>query len=74
MDCGTLTNPANGQISHSGRTTFGQTAAYSCDTGYNLVRWETVLAHQATGVWPRNAPTCHRMLLLKLEQYHVHTM
>ena len=37
VDCGTLTNPVNGQVSHPGGTTFGQTATYSCNTGYNLV-------------------------------------
>ena len=36
MDCDTLSDPANGQVSHS-RTTLGQTATYSCNTGYNLV-------------------------------------
>ena len=28
VDCGTLTNPVNGQVSHSGGTTFEQTATY----------------------------------------------
>ena len=37
VDCSALTNPANGQVSHPDGTTFGQTATYSCNTGYNLV-------------------------------------
>ena len=41
MDCDSLTDPTNGQVSHS-RTTLGQTATYSCNTGYNLM--VTVLA------------------------------
>ena len=72
VDCGTLTNPTNGQVSHTGRTTFGQTATYSCDTGYILVGDNTRTC-QATGVWSRSEPTCQSMLyqLLKLECYVV---
>ena len=35
MDCGNLTDPANGQVNHTAGTTFRQTAIYSCDI--NLV-------------------------------------
>ena len=66
VDCGTLNNPANGQVSHTGRTTYRQTATYSCDTGYNLVGVSTRTC-QATGVWSGSVPTCQGMLLLKLE-------
>ena len=65
VDCGTLTNPANGLVSYSGRTTFRQIANYSCNTGYNLVGGSTRTC-QATGRWSGSAPTCQRMLL-KLE-------
>ena len=34
-DCGTLSNPAKGHVSHTG-TTYGKTATYSCNTGYDL--------------------------------------
>ena len=61
VDCGTLTNPTNGQVSHTGRTTFGQTATYSCDTGYILVGGNTRMC-QATGVWSGSSPTCQSML------------
>ena len=64
MDCGTLTNPANGQVSHTAGTTFGQTANYSCNTGYNLVGGSSRTC-QATGVWSASVPTCHRRLLFK---------
>ena len=58
MDCDTLTDPANGQVSHP-RTTLGQTATYSCNTGYNLVGDSTRMC-QAMG-WSGSAPTCQGM-------------
>ena len=57
VDCGTLTNPANGQVTYTAGTLFGQTATYSCDSGYNLVG-ESVCTCQATGVWSGSVPTC----------------
>ena len=63
MDCGTLSNPENGQVSHTGRTTFKQTATYCCNTGYNLVG-NSIRTCLAIGVWSGCAPTCQRMLLL----------
>ena len=71
MDCATLTNPANGQVSHNAGTTFGQIATYSCNTGYNLVGGST-RSCQATGAWSRSAPTCQRMSLLMFEQYQLY--
>ena len=68
MDCSTLTEPANGQVSHTAGTTFGETATYSCDTGYNLVGDNTRTCG-ATGVWSGCAPTCQGMLLLEMEYY-----
>ena len=59
VDCGNLTDPANGQVNTSG-TTFGQTATYSCNTGYNLVG-DSSHTCQATGVWSGSAPTCQSM-------------
>ena len=55
--CGTLTNPVNGQVSDTAGTTFGQTATYSCSTGFNLVGDNTRTC-QATGMWSGSAPTC----------------
>ena len=57
VDCGTLTNPANGQVTYTAGTLFGQTATYSCDSGYNLVG-VSVRTCQATGVWSGSVPTC----------------
>ena len=62
VNCGILANPANGQVTHTGGTTFGQTATYSCNTGYNLVGDNTRTC-QATGVWSGNTPTCQGVLL-----------
>ena len=66
MDCGTLTNPANGSVNHHAGATFGQTANYSCNIGYNLVGGSTRIC-QATRTWSGSAPTCQRMLLLNLD-------
>ena len=57
VDCGTLNAPANGQVSHTAGTTFGQTATYSCDTGYKLEGDSTRMC-QATEVWSGSAPIC----------------
>ena len=59
-ECGTLTNPTNGQVNHTAGTTEGRTATYSCNTGYNLVGDITRMC-QATGLWSRSEPTCRRM-------------
>ena len=60
VNCGTLSNPANGQVNHTAGTTLGQTATYSCNTGYNLVGDNTRTC-QATGTWSGSAPTCQCM-------------
>ena len=62
MDCGSLTDPANGQVDLTSGTTFNQTATYSCNTGYNLVG-DSTRTCQATGVWSGSAPTCQGVLL-----------
>ena len=72
VDCGTLTNPANSQVSYTGRTTFGQTATYSCDAGYSLVGNST---RTCQGVWSGTEPTCHSVLLsFNYYVYNVHTV
>ena len=63
VDCGTLPNPANGQVSHTTGTTFGQTATYNCNTGYNLVG-DSTRTCQDTGQWGGSAPNCQRKLVL----------
>ena len=62
VDCDTLSDPANGQVRPTG-TTFGETAIYSCNTGYNLVG-DNNRTCQATGEWSGSEPTCERKLLL----------
>ena len=66
VNCGTLTNPTNGHVSHTAGTTFGRRATYRCNTGYNLVGGSTRTC-QATGGWSGSAPTCQCMLLFNLE-------
>ena len=66
VDCGTLTNPANGQVIHTGGTTFGETATYSCNTGYRLVG-SSIRTCLVTRGWSGSIPTCQCMLLFTLE-------
>ena len=61
VDCGNLTHPANGSVNHTAGT-FGQTATYICNTGYNLVG-DSIRTCQATGNWSGSVPTCEGMLL-----------
>ena len=62
VDCGSLTNPANGQVSHTAGTKFGEIAIYSCEPGYNLVG-DSTRTCQATGEWSGSEPTCQGVLL-----------
>ena len=71
VECGTLTNPTNGQVTYTGRTTFGQTATYSCNRGYNLVGDNTRTC-QANGVWSGSIPICQGMLLGHACMFTVH--
>ena len=61
INCGNLTDPANGQVTRTAGTTFGQTATYSCNTGYNLVG-SINRTCQSTGVWSGSVPTCQGVL------------
>ena len=63
VDCGNLTDPANGNVTHTTGTDVGQTATYRCDTGYNLVGDRTRTC-QARGNWSGNAPTCQGMFIM----------
>ena len=55
-DCGALSYPVNGAVDTSSGTTYGAQAAYSCDTGYNLLG-NSQTSCQANGDW-ETAPTC----------------
>ena len=72
MNCSTLSNQANGQVSHTAGTTFGQTATYSCDTGYNLVGDSNRIC-QATGEWSGRAPTCQGIMISMLNDITLYT-
>ena len=63
VDCGTLNDPANGQVSHTAGTTYGQTVNYICNTGYRLVG-DSNQTCRATGRWSGSAPTCEGVFLL----------
>ena len=68
VDCGSLPHPVNGRVNHNAGTTFGRTAFYTCNTGYILVggSTRTCQATGATGMWSGSAPTCQRMLYIRL--------
>ena len=65
VDCGPLTDPANGQVDHTAGTTVGQNATYSCNTGYNLVG-DSIRTCQATRNWSGRAPTCQGVYVYEL--------
>ena len=49
----------------------GQTATYSCNTGYNLVRSSTHTC-LATGSWSGSAPTCQGVFVVNKSVYIQH--
>ena len=58
-----MANPVNGSVDYTAGTMFGQTANYSCNTGYNLVG-DSTRTCQATGNWSGSEPTCQGMALV----------
>ena len=63
VDCGPLTDPDNGSVTHTAGTTFRQIATYSCNTGYSLVG-DSTRTCQSSGFWSGNAPICQGVYLL----------
>ena len=61
IDCGSLTNPDNGQVDTSSGTTIGSTASYSCDTGYKLSD-SSLRTCGADGEWTMSEPVCNSKL------------
>ncbi len=57
VDCGPLTDPANGQVDISSGTTLMNIASYSCDTGYTLTG-STERTCKADGMWSLYEPVC----------------
>ena len=58
VDCGTLDDPENGQVSFTS-TTFLSIARYTCDVGFERVG-TAVRGCQANGQWSSQAPVCRR--------------
>ena len=58
VNCGSLTNPVNGELNLT-TTTFMSTSTYSCNAGYTLFGKGTRTC-QANGTWSDNVPTCDR--------------
>ena len=59
VNCGQPESPdPNGAVS-VGETTLGNTATYSCNSGYNLVGSSTTTC-LASGQWSDGAATCQR--------------
>jgi len=56
VDCGTLTDPLNGEVIFT-TTTFMSTATYSCNSGY-ILSGSTTRTCEASGTWSDTAPTC----------------
>ncbi|WAR08657.1 CSMD3-like protein [Mya arenaria] len=56
-DCGALTAPQDGTVDASAGTTFGASAVFSCNTGYQAIG-TTTLECLDTGVWSDVEPTC----------------
>lgn len=58
VDCGTLDDPANGQVLLSG-TTVGATATYTCFVGY-VASGDVVRHCQSNGQWTGVSAKCMR--------------
>ena len=56
LDCGALSNPANGAVDTTSGTIYGEQASYSCNVGYKLVGNAQTLC-KSDGNW-ETAPTC----------------
>ncbi|XP_060580368.1 sushi, von Willebrand factor type A, EGF and pentraxin domain-containing protein 1-like [Ruditapes philippinarum] len=56
-DCGELTEPENGLLSLPQGTTYGQTAVFTCKTGY-ILSGSTQLQCLQDGFWSGTPPTC----------------
>src|SRR5262249_21389655 len=55
-NCGALTGPTNGSVSAT-VTTYGATATYSCNSGFDVVGTATRTCG-ADGTWSSSAPSC----------------
>ena len=61
LNCGSPTNPANGQVDTPSGTTSGSVAIYNCDSGYRLTGTSTrtcVFLASFAVQWSPSAPFC----------------
>ena len=61
--CPTLVPPANGNLVLSGNT-FGETANYTCNTGF-ILEGDSTLTCGGDGQWIGSSPVCNRKYLSK---------
>lgn len=61
FDCGDAPVPLNGAISSIDGTTFGSTANYACNSGYQRVAGDASLSCSPTG-WSGTLATCERVV------------
>ena len=61
VSCGQLASPSNGRVDTSAGPSFGDTAMYSCDTGY-MLSGPVERTCQADGQWNGSEPTCESEL------------
>ncbi len=66
VSCGNPPNVGNAMMSSPTRVTFGGTATYTCNTGYQLSGSATVTC-QVTGSW-NTPPSCACMLIATISQ------
>ena len=62
VDCGTLTDPPNGEVTlDTDTTTFGSTASYVCENGYFVDEGSSASRQcEATAEWEPEEPVCSR--------------
>ena len=66
-DCGSLQNPANGQVILN-ETVFKSIANYSCNSLYSIVG-DTSRVCQANGTWSGSVPTCQGILIVLIRVF-----
>ena len=57
VDCGVLSDPANGSVVHSS-TLAGSSASYSCDEGFAMVGGTGTRTCGSDGAWTGMEPDC----------------
>ena len=62
VDCESLNDPENGQVSTPSGTTFGSSAIYTCNMGYMLSHQQVVMCG-SDGMWSPASPSCNGEIL-----------